>query len=150
MELDMHMAQYAKFYYFSVSLVYHIHYYTIDFYKTLVGYGHNHDPSIPTEIIKIYYCDQTNTDAIKTMWSNLDLVAQFDIILDDGLHTFLQMPVFFENSIHTLKKDGYYIIKEINSTEFLYSTSKIVEWEIIYPSLRSQVAGTCLIIIYLS
>lgn len=38
------------------------------------------------------------------MWKNDDLVDNFDIIVEDGLHTFDANVCFFENSVHKLNK----------------------------------------------
>jgi len=49
-----------------------------------------------TEKIKTFYCDQTNPDVIKKMWNNNnDLSEDFDIIVEDGLHTFKANVCFF-------------------------------------------------------
>lgn len=82
-----------------------------------------------TDKIKTYYCDQTNPNIIKYMWNEPCLQDGFDIIIEDGLHTFSANVCFFENSIHKLKPNGYYIIEDIVIYEeqlFLY---KIKEWE---------------------
>jgi hypothetical protein len=45
------------------------------------------------------------------MWSQID--AEFDMILDDGLHTAKANLCFFKNSFHKLKDNGIYIIEDI-------------------------------------
>jgi hypothetical protein len=109
-----------------------------EFFPLASIYGADIDRDIlfQTERIRTYYCDQTNTNIIKTMWSNPELEAPFDIIIEDGLHTFSANVCFFENSIHKLKKDGYYIIEDIHTSDFPHFNSKIIEWEIKYPSLK--------------
>jgi hypothetical protein len=47
------------------------------------------------------------------MWRNLDN-HEFDIIIDDGPHTYSSNILFYTNSIHKLKKNGIYIIEDIN------------------------------------
>lgn len=85
-----------------------------------------------TDKIKTFYCDQTNPEIIKTMWSESDLQENFNIIIEDGLHTFNANVCFFENSIHKLKPNGYFIIEDIiNSQEHLF-INKIKEWETKY------------------
>jgi hypothetical protein len=109
-----------------------------EFFPLASIYGADIDRDIlfQTERIRTYYCDQTNSDIIKTMWSNPELEAPFDIIIEDGLHTFSANVCFFENSIHKLKKGGFYIIEDIHTSDFSSFNSKIVEWEIKYPSLK--------------
>ncbi len=83
-----------------------------------------------TDRIKTFYCDQTNPEMIKKMWSEPDLYDNFDIIIEDGLHEFSANVTFFENSIHKLNPNGYFIIEDIiHSKEYLFE-NKIKEWEI--------------------
>jgi hypothetical protein len=63
------------------------------------------------EKIKTFYCDQLSPETIQSMWSSID--TDFDIIIDDGLHTFEANICFLQNSIHKLKDDGIYIIEDI-------------------------------------
>ena len=82
-----------------------------------------------TDKIKTFYCDQRDPEIIKKMWNELDLQDNFDIIIEDGLHTFNANVTFFENSIHKLNPNGYFIIEDIlNSEEYLFEP-KIKEWE---------------------
>lgn len=80
--------------------------------------------------IQTFYCDQTNPDTIKEMWDTLD---PFDIIIEDGLHTFSANVCFFENSIHKLNTNGYYIIEDVLKEEEPFFVEKIKEWELTYP-----------------
>ena len=80
--------------------------------------------------IQTFYCDQTNPDTIKEMWRDLD---PFDIIIEDGLHTFAANVCFFENSIHKLNSNGYYIIEDVLKEEEPFFLEKIKEWQLTYP-----------------
>jgi len=82
-----------------------------------------------TDKIKTFYCDQTNTKIIKQMWDESLLQDNFDIIIDDGLHKFNANVCFFENSIHKLKPNGYFIIEDIIHSEEDLFINKIKEWE---------------------
>jgi hypothetical protein len=82
--------------------------------------------------IKTFYCDQTNPQIIKQMWDEPNLQENFDIIIEDGLHTFHANVCFFENSIHKLKSNGYFIIEDILHTEEELFVHKIKEWETQY------------------
>lgn len=64
------------------------------------------------ERIKTFYCDQTSPKSIKLLWENFNDV-EFDIILEDGLHTYEANIIFLENSLHKVKKSGFYIIEDI-------------------------------------
>jgi hypothetical protein len=91
------------------------------------------DILLNTDKIKTFYCDQRNPEIIKKMWNEPDLQDNFDIIVEDALHRFYANACFFENSIHKLKKNGYYIIENINNCEEFMFIDKIKEWEIQYP-----------------
>jgi hypothetical protein len=64
--------------------------------------------------ITTHFVDQLNTDTIQSMWSTIP--DQFDIILDDGLHTFEANWNFLQNSIHKVKKGGFYIVEDLLPT----------------------------------
>jgi len=86
-----------------------------------------------TDRIKTYYCDQTDAECVRNMWLQPGLEDKFDIIIDDGLHRYFSNECFFENSIHKLKDDGYYIIEDINNKRDLPQLLEIVEkWKKVY------------------
>jgi hypothetical protein len=71
------------------------------------------------ERIKTFYCDQTSPEIITEMWDeNLLNSVKFDIIIDDGLHTFEAGSTFLSHSIHKLKKTGFYVIEDVDKKSF--------------------------------
>jgi SAM-dependent methyltransferase len=108
-----------------------------------------------TDKIKTFYCDQTDPEVIKNMWNESELQDSFDIIVEDGLHTFNANVCFFENSIHKLKPNGYFIIEDILNYEEHLFENKIKEWERQYkdyvftllkiPSTRNHCDNTLLV-----
>jgi len=120
----------------------------------IVGADIDKDILFQTDRIQTFYCDQTNPDTIKTMWETLD---PFDIIIEDGLHTFSANVCFFENSIHKLKSNGYYIIEDVLKEEAPLFVEKIKEWELQYtdcvftlltiPSTKNQF-DNALVVVY--
>jgi hypothetical protein len=88
-----------------------------------------------TERIKTFHCDQTRPESIQKLWAEPDLQDDFDIIIEDGLHTFNANVCFFENSIHKLKPNGYYIIEDIANKEIYLFKNKLKEWEKQYRNL---------------
>ena len=96
----------------------------------IVGADIDKDILFQTDRIQTFYCDQTNPETIKEMWRGLE---PFDIIIEDGLHTFAANVCFFENSIHQLKSNGYYIIEDVLKEEEPLFLEKIKEWEVRYP-----------------
>ncbi len=108
-----------------------------EFFVNSKIYGADIDRNIlfNTDRIKTFYCDQTNPNEIQNMWNQQELLENFDIIIEDGLHTFNANVCFFENSIHKLNKNGYFIIEDILSTDKYLFTNKINEWKNIYQDL---------------
>ena len=109
-----------------------------------------------TNRIKTFYCDQTNKESIEKLWNINELEENFDIIIEDGLHTFNANICFFENSIHKLKSKGYYIIEDISNKDYNLYSNKIKEWQIQYidciftliqiPSISNNIDNTLLVV----
>ena len=95
----------------------------------IFGADIDNDILFSTNQIKTFYCDQTNPKIIKKMWSDPILQENFDIIIDDGLHTFSGNVCFFENSIHKLKPNGYFIIEDVNKKIEKLMNDKMKKWE---------------------
>jgi SAM-dependent methyltransferase len=129
-----------------------------EFFSNAEIFGADIDTNIlfNTDKIKTFYCDQTNSGIIKKMWDEPALLDNFDIIIEDGLHTFNANVCFFENSIHKLNPNGYFIIEDILKVEEHLFTNKIKEWQLQYtdclftlltiPSTRNQFDNSLLVI----
>lgn len=63
--------------------------------------------------IKTFYCDQLDSLAIRDLWAHGELRDAFDIIIDDGLHTFEANTSFLEGSIEHLRPGGFFVIEDI-------------------------------------
>jgi 23S rRNA U2552 (ribose-2'-O)-methylase RlmE/FtsJ len=85
-----------------------------EFFPNATIFGADIDSGIlfNTDKIKTFYCDQTNVESIRNLWSNFE--NKFDIIVDDGYHNFSANRIFFENSIDQLKDGGFFIIEDIH------------------------------------
>jgi hypothetical protein len=81
--------------------------------------------------ISTFYCDQTSAVSIKNLIVKIDF-KKFDVVIDDGLHTFDANVCFFEHSIHKLNPNGYYIIEDITNHDSQLFVDKIKEWEVEY------------------
>ena len=108
-----------------------------EFFKNATIFGADIDDDIlfQTDKIKTFFCDQTNPQAIKTLWDMPELKDGFDIIVEDGLHIFSANVCFFENSIHKLNPNGFYIIEDIHDYYVPQFVEKISEWKIKYSHL---------------
>ena len=107
------------------------------FFPTAKIFGADIDTRIlfNTSAIKTYYCDQTSPQIINKMWETSELHEPFDIIIDDGLHTFGANVCFFENSIHKLANGGYYIIEDITRPDIIQFEGVFTIWRQIYTDL---------------
>ena len=70
-----------------------------------------------SERITSFYVDQEDCSSIQQLWDQMKDVS-FDIIIDDGPHTYTSNYLFYINSIHKLLKNGIFIIEDVN-IEFL-------------------------------
>ena len=66
-----------------------------------------------TERIKTYYCDQRSPADIAALWSQPELQEPFDIIIEDGLHTYEANICFMVHSLHKLAPGGCYIVEDV-------------------------------------
>ena len=62
--------------------------------------------------IKTFCMDQTDSDSIDEFWKKFQGIA-FDIIIDDGLHTFEAGSKLFAHSFSHLKAGGTYLIEDV-------------------------------------
>jgi SAM-dependent methyltransferase len=76
-----------------------------------------------------FFCDQTNPAVIQTLWKEPALQEDFDIIIEDGLHEVSANICFFENSIHKLKPNGYFIIEDISNANQQLFQNQIENWK---------------------
>lgn len=83
---------------------------------TIIGADIDERILFEEERIKTFKVDQTDPYSIKEMWSKIN-IENFDIIIDDGLHTHNAAITFFFNSFHKLRKGGIYIIEDV---DFVY------------------------------
>ena len=122
-----------------------------EYFKNARVYGADIDSRVlfNSPRIKTFYCDQTNADSIKKLWSSPELCdIQFDIIVEDGLHCHDAQICFFENSIHKVNVGGYYIIEDIQHDVMFnrhYNTFKSLAKEKHYTNLEVnmyQMPGT--------
>jgi hypothetical protein len=106
-----------------------------DYFKNAQIYGADIDKNIlfQEDRIKTYYVDQLNTPSIETMWKKIG-IQNFDIIIDDGLHTNDANINFFINSFDKLKKNGIYIIEDVAISRINNITEKLKKFnpEFIY------------------
>ena len=91
-----------------------------DYFENAYIYGADIDENILFQENRIdtFFVDQVNKDSIKSMWSNIKK-TNFDLIIDDGLHTFNAAITLFENSIEYLKDVGIYIVEDAQDKDLI-------------------------------
>ncbi len=62
--------------------------------------------------ISTFYVNELETESIRDLWMKVPNVI-FDLMIDDGLHTFEANTTFMANSFHKLAEGGIYIIEDI-------------------------------------
>ncbi len=102
-----------------------------EFFPNSKIYGADIDSTIlfETNRIKTFYCNQLDKISVSSLWGFEDLQEEFDIIIDDGCHEIDANVIFFENSIHKLKKNGFYIIEDTLPEYETYWITKLNEWK---------------------
>ena len=99
--------------------------------------------------ISTYQMDQTSQNSIQQYWMKLGDIT-FDLMIDDGLHSFLAGITLFENSIHKLSDYGLYFIEDVNSfdlikyREYFSLRNYKVEYITLYHGIN-KVSDDCLI-----
>jgi len=86
-----------------------------DYFPNAEIYGADIDKDIlfKSERIKTFHVDQLDPSSLEKMWKNIN-VDNFDIIIDDGLHTLEAGICMFENSFNKLRNGGIYIIEDVD------------------------------------
>jgi hypothetical protein len=79
------------------------------------------------ERISTFHVDQIDKDSIISMWNKIDK-KNFDIIIDDGLHTLKGALTLFENSFSQLKKNRIYIIEDVHFSYLNDLTKKLIRF----------------------
>ena len=67
--------------------------------------------------INTFYCDQLDRSSIRELWAHPALTEPFDIIIEDGLHTFEANVSFLEGSLHKVRGGGYYVTEDIKLSD---------------------------------
>jgi len=92
-------------------------------------YGADIDDKIlfQEERIFTFQMDQLNSLSIERMWSNINK-SNFDLIVDDGLHTCEAAFNLFLNSFKKLKNGGIYIIEDVHYSYLENLKNKLIKY----------------------
>jgi len=85
-----------------------------DYFPNAVIYGADIDRDIlfTENRIKTYYLNQLDPKSIYDYFANINSI-KFDLMIDDGLHTFEAGSTLFRFSIDKLSHDGIYVIEDV-------------------------------------
>jgi hypothetical protein len=91
-----------------------------DFFPNAIIIGGDIDRNVlfDEERIHTFYIDQLDPAAISSFWDQVG-IDEFDLMLDDGLHTFEAGSCLFEHSISKLAADGIYIIEDVQVRDLI-------------------------------
>lgn len=91
-----------------------------DYFPNANIYGADIDKTIlfTEERIKTFYINQLDPATIYDCWAQIN-ETDFDLIVDDGLHTFEAGSTLFAHSIQRLSKTGIYIIEDVHADNLL-------------------------------
>lgn len=98
-----------------------------DYFSNANIYGGDIDKDIlfnNEDRITTYYLDQLDTASIHSMWQEIK-INEFDIIIDDGLHTPDANLNFFFNSFDKLRKNGIFIIEDVKNKKLEYMKNRL-------------------------
>ena len=87
----------------------------------------------------LFYCDQRSSEAIQAMWAQPELAEGFDIIVEDGLHSFDANKCFLENSLYKLKAGGWYIIEDVARPELGVFETQVALWMSMYAGYTFEI-----------
>ncbi|MBN9048417.1 MAG: hypothetical protein J0H78_03080 [Rhizobiales bacterium] len=79
---------------------------------TVIGADIDREVLFSEDRIQTFYVDQLDPAAIASFWQSVGL-DDFDLMVDDGLHTFEAGRCLFEHSIGHLAPSGIYIIEDV-------------------------------------
>lgn len=90
---------------------------------SLIGFDINSDAKVlESNNVKIFIGDQSNKDDLLKC---VELYGgNFDIIIDDGLHSFTHQVTSYKTLIPFLNKEGLYIIEDLHA----YDCYKTIDW----------------------
>ena len=77
--------------------------------------------------INTFYLDQKDNKSILKMWKNINL-NNFDLIIDDGNHSYEAAVSLFFNSFDKLKSGGLYIIEDVHIAYLIKLANKLKDY----------------------
>ena len=82
----------------------------------IVGVDIDVESLVSSARIQSFKVDQTDFDGVMEFWQRNEL-PEFDVMIDDGLHSYDAITIFFQASFHKLSENGTYIIEDVHSDD---------------------------------
>lgn len=84
-----------------------------DYFPRACVFGADINPQCKIQEDRIFTatCDETDAVQVRTMWATW--CETFDVMIDDGLHTFADNLAFFEKSNRELCSGGVYVVEDL-------------------------------------
>lgn len=123
-----------------------------DYFYNAKIYGADIDENILVneENIQTFYVDQTNIESINEMWAAIS-EKDFDLIVDDGLHTYQANMCLLENSLNFLSINGIYVIEDVYRKQIKlyvkYLTKLKLNFTIVDIYHDKTISNNCIILI---
>ena len=123
-----------------------------DYFPNAIIYGADIDLKVlfTEDRILTDYINQLDAESIREYFSKFDKNS-FDLMIDDGLHTFEAGTSLLENSIDYLSEHGTYIIEDIQYSNVLnyerYLSSKMYLFRIVILERKGLVVGDNILIL---
>ncbi len=91
-----------------------------DYFPNAIIVGADIDKEIlfSDERVSTYFVDQASKQSVLDMWYEIGL-DDFDLIIDDGLHTYQGGVCLFENSVEYLSGSGIYVIEDVKLVDLV-------------------------------
>lgn len=91
-----------------------------DYFQNAIIWGGDIDRDIlfSEERIRTGYIDQTSKESIDRFFSDSG-IEKFDIIIDDGLHTYEAAASLFDTAFQYLSANGFYIIEDLSVNDII-------------------------------
>ena len=113
-----------------------------DYFPNALVFGIDIDPLVlfQEERIRTYLCDQTSETQVRQLFTAIGQ-RDFDLIVDDGLHSFYAGLRLFQNASHRLKNSGSYVIEDVTPGDclrYLSFFTRSKEWQLEIVSLKRR------------
>ena len=100
------------------------------------------NPLTQGDRLRLVRCDKPSPESYQNLWNQPEIAnVNFDIIIEGVYSVFYPSCLFFECSIHKLKKGGLYIIENIDRDNYDLFLNKMESWRLKYTHLDFKIVN---------